>query len=145
MKRYAEKGVNLCDLQTLWESILSQQRSWRLENRVKWKDRKCEQYLNPNRSLDYCCAARYREDSFLSPFFFLLGRDGSDAQRAMQVKRYKKEERANQRASAFLVRIELFERQSAFYYCCAKFETASFKICPLKLPVHSKGKTSVRW
>ena len=31
----------------------------------------------------------------------------SDEQRAKQVKRYKKEERANQRDGAFLVRIEL--------------------------------------
>ena len=36
------------------------------------------------------------------------------------------------------------ERQTRFYYSCAKLETASFKICPLKLPVRSKGKTSVR-
>lgn len=57
----------------------------------------------------------------------------------------KKEERANQRDGAFLVRIELLERQTVFYYSCAKLETASFKICPLKLPVRSKGKTSVRW
>ncbi len=36
----------------------SQQRSWRSKKRVKWKDRKCKQYLNQHRSL-YCnCAIR---------------------------------------------------------------------------------------
>ena len=82
-------NVNLCSLQTLWESILSQQWSWRSKNRVKWKDRKCEQYLNPNRSLGSYGAISYREYNFLPPFFFLLGRGGSDAQRDMQVKRHK--------------------------------------------------------
>lgn len=58
MKGYAEKRCKSMRFANALRIDFSQQRSWRSKKRVKWKDRKCKQYLNQHRSL-YCnCAIR---------------------------------------------------------------------------------------
>lgn len=48
---HATKVVSLCDSPTLWESSPFQKGFWRSKNRVKWRDGKYKQWLNPNRAL----------------------------------------------------------------------------------------------
>ena len=56
MGEFHAKSASLCIFLSLRKSRISEQRYCSSKSRVKWKDRKCEQCLNLNQSLDRNCA-----------------------------------------------------------------------------------------
>lgn len=162
MGEFHAKSAGLCSFLTLRKPRISEQRYCGSKSRVKWRGRKCEQCLNLNRSLDRNRATSKWKFTAQHSNMGLMVKSVEDLMndwgaavleglrgrgRKWWAKGYaseKVQKRGTRQPKGWCVPREI-ERQTAFYYSCAKLETASFKICPLKLPVRSKGKTSVRW